>query len=75
MEEKKIHTPALVLSIIGLVFCLISPIVTYIGCIVSLVMAIIKRENYKTKAIIIIDVIGLVLAVLNNVIAAIILLN
>ncbi|MCM1133204.1 MAG: hypothetical protein NC340_07000 [Ruminococcus flavefaciens] len=45
MEKKKIHVPSLVLMIVGLVFSFISPIVTYVCSIISLVMSIRKRRS------------------------------
>ncbi|MCC8043801.1 MAG: hypothetical protein LIO69_09920 [Oscillospiraceae bacterium] len=67
MEEKKIHVPSLVLAIIGLVAALLLPIITYICSIISLVLSIMKRETHKTKACIVIDIVGLVLALANSI--------
>ncbi|MBQ8781598.1 MAG: hypothetical protein IJZ72_08005 [Oscillospiraceae bacterium] len=67
METKKIHVPSLVLMIIGAVFALILPIVTY-GCsITSLVMSILKRKEYNTTFAIVINIIALVLALANSI--------
>ena len=65
--EKKIHVPSLVLMIIGAVFALLLPIVTYPCSIISLVMSITKRHTYKTKYAIVINIIALVLAAANSV--------
>ena len=65
--EKKIHVPSLVLMIIGAVFALLLPIVTYPCSIISLVMSISKRHTYKTKYAIVINIIALVLAAANSV--------
>lgn len=67
METKKIHVPSLVLMIIGAVFALILPIITY-GCsITSLVMSILKRKEYNTTFAIVINIIALILALANSI--------
>lgn len=67
MPNKKVHIPSLVLMIIGAIFALIIPIVTY-GCsITSLVMSITKRHTHKTTYAIVINIIALVLALANSV--------
>ena len=66
-EEKKSHTPTLVLMIIGLVFSILFPLVTYPCSIISLVFAINKRNEYKTKYAIILNIIALVIAVANSI--------
>ncbi len=67
MENKKVHVPSLVLMIIGAVFALILPIVTY-GCsIPSLVMSIKKKEEYITTYAIVINIIALVGALINSI--------
>lgn len=68
MDNKKIHVPALVLMIIGLIFALISPLVAYILCTISLVMSIVKRKQYKTTYAIVLNVVGLLIAVANNIV-------
>ncbi len=72
MENKKAYTPALVLAIIGLVFSLLSPLISYICCIAALVPAITKKSEYKVKAVIVICVIGLIIAVANHILGAMI---
>lgn len=72
MENKKVHTGSLVLMIIGLLFALIIPIfsfpfVTYPCSIVSLVLAIKNKELYKTKLIIILNIVALILALINSI--------
>jgi hypothetical protein len=66
----KTHAPSLVLSIIGLVFALLLPIVTYTCSIVGLVMAINNRNTYKTTPALVLCIIGLVLAIINSAIGA-----
>lgn len=63
---KKIHVPGLVLMIIGAVFALLLPIVTYPCSIISLVMSISKRHTHKTTYAIVINIIALVLAAANS---------
>lgn len=75
MEEKKIHVPSLVLMIVGLVFSLISPIVTYVCSIISFIMSIKNRKINKTLYAIILNIIALVVAVANNIYAIIIMMD
>jgi hypothetical protein len=67
----RIHVPSLVLSIIGLVFALLLPIVTYPCSIVGLVLAVRKRSEYKTTAALVMCIIGLVLAAANSILGVI----
>lgn len=70
MENKKIDVPSLALSIIGLVFSPLLPIVTYPCSIIGLVMAIKRRADKKTIAAIVLCIIGLVVALINSAIGA-----
>ena len=65
--EKKIHVPSLVLMIIGAVTALLLPLATYVCSIISLVMSITKRKEYKTTYAIIINIIALVVALINSI--------
>lgn len=67
VTKKKIHVPSLVLMIMGALFALILPIITYPCSIVSLVMSITKRKTHKTTYAIVINIIALVLALANSV--------
>lgn len=67
MEKKKIHVPSLVLMIVGLVFSFISPIVTYVCSIISLVMSIRKRRSNKTTYAIVLNIIALLIAAANHI--------
>lgn len=71
METKKIHVPSLVLMIIGALFALILPIVTYVTSIPSLIISILKRESNNTKYAIVINIIALVLALANSILGVI----
>ena len=64
--EKKVHVPSMVLMIIGAVFALLLPIITYPCSIISLVMSIAKRHTHKTIYAIVINIIALVLALANS---------
>ena len=64
--EKKVHVPSLVLMIIGAVFALLLPIVTYPCSIISLVMSISKRNTHKTTYAIVINIIALIVALINS---------
>ena len=68
--EKKVHVASLVLSIIGLVFSILFPLVTYPCSIVGLVMAVKKRPTNKTTAAFVMCIIGLVIALINSAIGA-----
>lgn len=65
--EKKVHVPSMVLMIIGAVFSLLLPIITYPCSIISLVMSIVKRRTHKTAYAIVINIIALVLALANSI--------
>ena len=69
--EKKVHVPSLVLMIIGAVFALLLPIVTYPCSIISLVMSISKRNTHKTTYAIVINIIALVVALINSILGVI----
>lgn len=75
IEEKKIHTPSLVLMIIGAVFALILPIITYPCSIISLVMSITKRNTHKTTYAIVINTIVLIIALANSILGVLLVLN
>lgn len=62
----KIHIPSLILAIIGLIFSILLPVVTYPCSIVGLVMAVRKKAEYKTTAALIMCIIGLVVAIANS---------
>lgn len=64
--QKKIHVPSMVLMIIGAVFALILPIITYACSITSLVISISRRYTNKTTYAIVINIIALVLALVNS---------
>lgn len=65
--QKKIHVPSLVLMIIGALFALILPIITYPCSIVSLVMSVTKRNTHKTTYAIVINIIALAAALVNSI--------
>ena len=75
MEEKKIHVPSLVLMVVGLVFSLLSPIVTYVCSIISLVMSIKKRKENKTTYAIVLNIVALLIAVVNHIYGVMILMG
>ncbi|MGN1134972.1 MAG: hypothetical protein ACI4SF_02015 [Oscillospiraceae bacterium] len=64
--KKKIHVSSLVLMIIGALFALVLPIVTYPCSIISLVMSITKRHTHKTTYAIVINIIALIVALVNS---------
>ena len=64
--EKKIHTPSMVLMIIGAIFALLLTYVTYVCSTISLVMSVKHRHTHKTTYAIVINIIALVLALINS---------
>lgn len=65
-NSKKIHIPSMVLLIIGAVFAILLPLVAYPCSIISLVMSILKRKEFKTTYAIILNIIVLLIAVVNS---------
>lgn len=70
--EKKVHTPSMVLMIIGAVFALLFTYVTYACSTISLVMSIKHRHTHKTTYAIVINIIALVVALANSVLGVMI---
>ena len=68
---KKLHTPSLVLSIIGLVFSLLFPLVTYPCSIIALVQSVKHGKTHKTTAALVMSVIALPIAVINSIAGAV----
>lgn len=65
--KKPVHTASLVLGILSIVF---APLIALIGDvlgIIGIVLACSKRKEHNTKAALICSIIGLVLAVVNNI--------
>ena len=69
-QPRPLHVSSLVLSIIGLVFSILLPIVTYPCSIVGLVKAVKNRTTHKTTAAFVMCIIGLVVAIANSAIGA-----
>jgi uncharacterized paraquat-inducible protein A len=74
-QEKRLYVPALVLSIIGLPFALLLPIVTYPCSTIALVFSITKRATHKTTASLVMSIIGLVVALINSIAGVILVYN
>jgi hypothetical protein len=70
--KKKVHVTSLILMIIGVLFALLLPIVTYPCSIISLVMSIKHRKEYITIYAIVINIIALLGALANSIAAAVI---
>jgi len=68
--SQSIDAASLALSIIGLVFSILLPIVTYPCSIIGLVLAIKRRDKKKTTAALVLSIIGLVIAVINSAVGA-----
>ena len=69
MENKKVCTSSLVLGIIGLVFSLFAPAVTYSCSVTGLVLGVKKRNTHKCSASIALNIIALTIAAINSVCA------
>ena len=69
MENKKVCTSSLVLGIIGLVFSVFAPAVTYSCSITGLAIGVKRRNTHKCSASIALNIIALVIAVINSVCA------
>ncbi|MCL2367670.1 MAG: hypothetical protein FWC72_01615 [Oscillospiraceae bacterium] len=67
---KKLHVASLVLAIIGIVFAVLLPIVAYPLLIVGLVLAVSRRKTQQTIPGLVLCIIGLVVAVVNSVLGA-----
>jgi hypothetical protein len=71
-NDRKIHVPTLILTIIGLLFSLILPIITYIVSIIALVFCGTNKQNFKVKYAVILNTIAFVVAVANSILGVLI---
>lgn len=72
-QKNGVHTPSLVLMIIGLIFWIILPIVTYCTAIPSLVMSAKRTKEFSgCTVIIVLDILAIGLALINSFFGAII---
>lgn len=69
-QPKPLHTPSLVLAIVGAVFALILPIVTYPTAIPALVMAARRLGTHKAMAALVISIAALAVALVNSALGA-----
>ena len=68
--KKPLDVAALVLGIVTVIFAFLMPIVSYACGIIGLVFAIKHRKNKRTTAALILCIVGIVVAVICNVVAA-----
>jgi hypothetical protein len=73
--SKTVHVPSLVLMIVGGVFCLLFPLITYPCSIISLVMSVKKKDEFNTTYAIVINIIVLAIAAINSIVGVIIALS
>lgn len=67
-ERKKLCVSSLVLGIVGLVFSVIIPVVSYACAIPGLVIGLKRRrKNYNSTAGVVLSIIALSLALINSV--------
>ena len=69
MENKKVCASSLVLGIIGLVFSVFAPAITYSCSITGLAIGVKRRNTHKCSASIALNIIAIVIAVINSVCA------
>ncbi len=68
MSDKKLCVSSLVLSIVGLVFSFLLPVVSYACAVPGLIIGIKKRrKNYSSAAGISISIVALSIALINSV--------
>ena len=73
--KKPLDTAALVLGIVTVVAAAFSPLISYVCGIIGLVFAIKHRREKRTTVALILCIVGLIAAVVSNVIAARILME
>ncbi|MCM1523670.1 MAG: hypothetical protein NC120_04350 [Ruminococcus sp.] len=61
-----VHVPSLIMTVIGCIFSVLLPIVTYCLSIPALVMSLKKKHTHKTGFAAALNIIALVLAVINS---------
>lgn len=66
--DKKLYVPSLVLTIVGLVFSVLVPLITYICSIIGLALARKKKDEFKVTPAFVIGIISLVIAVIVHII-------
>lgn len=69
---KPNHTASLVLGILSIVFAILFTLVGDVLAIVGIILACVKRKEYNTKTGLILCIIGLVLAIANHIVGALI---
>ena len=67
-ETKPRHTASLVLGILSIVFGVLFALAGDVLGVIGLILAIVKRKDYNTKAGLILSIIGLVVSVANQII-------
>ncbi|MBQ6832043.1 MAG: hypothetical protein IJO28_05345 [Oscillospiraceae bacterium] len=67
--KKRIHTPSLVVGILSIVFGLLIALAGDILGIVGIVMSAVKKKDYNTTAALICSIVGLVISIINHVLA------
>lgn len=73
--DKKVCKASLVLGIVGLVFSLFAPAVTYSCSVTGLAIGVKKKDTHKCSAAIALNIVALVIAVINSVCAVVVTLK
>lgn len=71
-QKLPTHTGGLVLGILSIVFALLFALVGDVLSIIGIVVNVMKRKEYNTTAGLVMSIIGLCLAIANNILGAII---
>ena len=69
--DKKVCKASLVLGIVGLVFSLFAPAVTYSCSVTGLALGVKKKDTHKCSAAIALNIVALVIAAINSVCAVV----
>lgn len=69
--DKKVCKASLVLGIVGLVFSLFAPAVTYSCSVTGLAIGVKKKDTHKCSAAIALNIVALVIAAINSVCAVV----
>ena len=67
-DKRPRHTASLVLGILSIVFGVLFALAGDVLGVIGLILAIVKRKDYNTKAGLILSIIGLVVSVANQII-------
>lgn len=70
-KPKQIHVLALVMGILSIVFAILFPIAGDVLAIIGIFLSAANKKEYRTTASLLCSIIGLVLAIINHVLGAV----